>query len=78
MPLLSHIFKTNGEVLGVTIGILGFGVSFIALIFDIEYDYLPLGMVLFPLLGYIIFFIFRYIAERIKVLASIAYNTKNN
>jgi hypothetical protein len=91
-PTFSHFIQTLGEWYGITIAIIGFGVSFCALIASNDgynrygggfSEYVPgmgrvglLGLILFPLLGFFIVVFFRVIAEGIRALAAIANNTK--
>ena len=88
-PIISEILQTFGEWLGTLIAIIGAGVGIIAAIFlressdflSREYgiafmDYSPLMIILAPVIGFIIIIIFRFIAEQIRILASIANSTK--
>jgi len=87
-PVISHFVQTFGEWLGVFIAVVGFGVSFFTTIFlGEESRYLSnalglpftmgiIGIVLFPLFGFITIVICRFIAEQCRALAAIANNTK--
>ena len=90
-PVIAHLVQTFGEWLGSFIAIVGFGVSFCALIFlgnqaeNLSYTlggYFNfagigiLGLVLNPVLGFMIIVGFRYMAELCRALAAIANNTK--
>ena len=89
-PVLSEIFQTFGEWLGTLIGIIGAGVGIIVIIFlrdSADYLFSGLGIKFFdlgpliiigaPVVGFFIIIIFRFIAEQIRILASIANNTKD-
>ena len=88
-PVVSEFFQTFGEWLGTLIGIIGAGVGIIATIFlnnSADYvfqesgigflSYSPLIIFAGPVVGFLIIIIFRFIAEQIRILASIANNTK--
>jgi MFS family permease len=88
-PIFSEIFQTFGEWLGTLIGIIGAGVGLIALIFignDASYlfsaiglDFLNFGVMVIiigPIIGFFIIILFRFIAEQLRLLASLVNNTK--
>ncbi|MCL2511663.1 MAG: hypothetical protein FWF09_06400 [Bacteroidales bacterium] len=90
-PVISHFFQTFGEWLGTYIAIVGFGASLFGTLFLGSAAYrlnnamdLPFnsglmgigGVVVFPLLGFVIIVSFRFFAELCRCLASIANNTK--
>ena len=90
-PVIAHLVQTFGEWLGSFIAIVGFGVSFCALLFlgsdarELSYVLggLPnfagagiLGMIVSPVWGFMIMVGFRFIAELCRALAAIANNTK--
>ena len=90
-PVLSDLFQTFGEWLGTLIAIIGAGVGIIALIFlkdsavqlfsrfGISFvEFSPLVFIIAgPVFGFFIIILFRFIAEQIRILASIANNTKD-
>jgi len=86
----SDIFQTFGEWIGTMFGILGAGVGFIALIFLGEHagslfsmigmDFLGSGAVIIitgPVAGFFIIVISRFLAEQIRLFASLVNNTKD-
>lgn len=88
-PIITEIFQTFGEWVGTLIGIIGAGVGIIVTIFlggsanslFMEFgititDFAPLIIIAGPVLGFIIVVLFRFIAEQIRIFASIANNTK--
>jgi hypothetical protein len=90
-PVIAHLVQTVGEWLGAFIAIVGFGISLCAVIFfgneakELSYilgDFLKfvrfnaLGIVLNPIIGFLIIVGFRYFAELLRALAAIANNTK--
>jgi hypothetical protein len=92
-PVIAHLIQTFGEWLGSFIAITGFGVSLIAMLFlGNEATGLSsmlggftafagigfLGIILNPIYGFLIIIGFRFIAEQIRALASIANNTKKD
>jgi len=71
--IMANVISTTGECYGVTVGILGFFASFLSLfVNDLRYltrefsNFLPfgeiglVGLILFPILGYIIVISFRF------------------
>lgn len=102
IPALSHFVQTSGEWYGLLIGVGGFIVMFVALIFmsgDSYYspasylmrEILPfgdelgdigfIGLLLFPVIGFLIIITNRFLAELMRAFTSIANNTnpkKNN
>lgn len=89
-PVFSHLIKTIGEASGTYFGIVGFGFSLFGSIFlgdqmdnlsrSMELDPFGnvgfIGVIVFPVLGYFIIVIARFIAEFINAIAAIANNTK--
>jgi len=88
-PIITDNFQTFGEWVGTLIGIIGAGVGIIVTIFlggsanslFMEFgititDFAPLIIIAGPVLGFIIVVLFRFIAEQIRIFASIANNTK--
>jgi hypothetical protein len=86
--IMANVISTTGECYGVSVGILGFFASFLSLILEeFKYltrefsDFLPfgeiglVGLILFPILGYIIVISFRFFSELILGIAQIARNT---
>jgi len=88
--IFSQIFQTFGEWLGTFIGIIGAGIGLIALIFLgneagylfnlIGMDFMSYGaMVIFagPVVGFFIIILFRFLAEQLRLFASLVNNTKD-
>jgi len=87
-PVISHFTQTTGEWLGSFVAIVGFGVSLIATIFlgneasffssalGLPFNMGLIGVVLFPIYGFLIIVIARFMAEMCRVLIDIANNTK--
>lgn len=82
-PVLSHLFQTTGECAGIWIAIVGFGAGLSSLFVSDSFgimsefsSYGIAGIVIMPLIGFFVFLFFRFIAEMIRVLTSIANNTK--
>jgi hypothetical protein len=87
--IFSQILQTLGEWLGTLIGIIGAGAGLIATIFlgsEINYffyalnlDFMALGpsvIVAGPILGFFIIIFTRFLAEQLRIWASIANSTK--
>ena len=85
----SEILQTFGEWLGTFVGILGAGVGLIALLFlgneanslfrSLGLSFINLGpMVIItgPIIGFFIIILFRFIAEQLRLFASLVNNTK--
>ena len=85
----SELFQTFGEWLGTFIGIIGAGVGLIAVIFlGNEAGYLfgligmnslnigPMVIFIGPLIGFIIIIVFQFLAEQLRLFASLVNNTK--
>jgi hypothetical protein len=86
--IMANVISTMGECYVVSVGILGFFASFLSLFTD-EFrhltrafsDLLPfgeiglVGLILLPILGYIIIISFRFFSELIMGIAQIARNT---
>ncbi|MFO7790338.1 MAG: hypothetical protein R6V32_07185 [Bacteroidales bacterium] len=84
-PVFSHFLQTFGEWLGSFYAIAGFGVALIGVIFLGEGSTLPglqmftgswINIIIYPLTGYLIVVLFRFIAEQTRALVQIANNTK--
>jgi len=88
-PILSEILQTFGEWLGTLIGVVGAVGGLLASIFlgrDVDYlfDAVGLGFMQFgiltviigPVIGFFIVIVFRFIAEQLRIFASLANNTK--
>jgi len=86
----SEIFQTFGEWLGTMFGIIGAGVGLISLIFlgneanslfgFIGLDFMSFGpMVIFigPIIGFFIIIVFRFLAEQLRLYATLVNNTKD-
>lgn len=86
----SEILQTFGEWLGTMLGIIGAGVGLIALIFlgneannlfrYIGLNFMSFGpMVIFigPIIGFFIIILFRFLAEQLRLFASLVNNTKD-
>jgi hypothetical protein len=88
-PIFSEIIQTFGEWLGTLIGIIGAGVGLIASIFlgnDVNDFFRAIGMDFFrfgamviiigPIIGFFIIISSRFIAEQLRLFASLVNNTK--
>jgi hypothetical protein len=87
-PVIAHLIQTLGEWNGAFVAIVGCGVSLFGAIFlGDEAGYLSYqlglpfgsgfwGIILFPLIGFLIIVVTRFIAEQCRALAAIANNTK--
>ena len=89
-PVIAHLVQTIGEWLGSLIAIAGFGISLCALVFlgneagELSYifggfnfvSFGALGLILNPIIGFLMIVVFRYFAELLRALAAIANNTK--
>jgi len=86
----SEILQTSGEWLGTLIGIIGAGVGLIALIFlgnEASYLFSMLGLsfmnfgpfviIIGPIIGFFIIILFRFLAEQLRLFASLVNNTKD-
>ena len=87
--IFSEILQTFGEWLGTLIGIIGAGAGLLAYIFlgnDINYLFYNLGMeklalgpaiiIAGPIIGFIIIILFRFIAEQLRLFASLVNHTR--
>ncbi len=83
-PVCSHIIQTIGEWIGLYIGFFGFLSSILATIFlsGREARMLPIpiemgfvGILIAPIVGFLIIIFSRFIAEQFKALATIANNS---
>lgn len=90
-PVFSHFIQTLGEWVGTWIGIVGFGSALLASIILGEdsyrlsnmlgLDFLTsgfIGVLLMPILGFLIVVITRFFAEQFRALSSIANNTRRD
>jgi hypothetical protein len=88
-PIFSEILQTFGEWLGTMIGIIGAGVGLITSIFlgeDANYLFSMIGMrfmsfgvlaiIIGPIVGFFIIIISRFLAEQLRLFASLVNNTK--
>lgn len=84
-PVLSNLVQTFGEWLGSYIAAVGFILTFLSMIFlGGDPSFIPgmghgfgwLGLVLFPIYGFVIIVIFRWLAETMRALVAIANNTR--
>ena len=85
----SEILQTFGEWLGTLLGIIGAGVGLIAFIFFgndasnlfrlIGLDFMrgPMIIVIGPVAGFFIIILFRFLAEQLRLFASLVNNTKD-
>lgn len=84
IPMISNITQTAGEVVGLWVGVYGFIIVLLALLFTNSYETHELtfgygiwGLLIFPVLGYLIVLFSRFLAELYLALASIANNTRS-
>lgn len=88
-PVFAHFIQTGGEALGILIAVAGAGFSLVSFIFlgdaprymvnslgIVGADNGILGVVISPVIGFIIIVFTRFLSEQIKALAAIANNTK--
>lgn len=83
IPILSNLIQTAGEWLGYMIGVGGFIVVLLLLLFgggELSF-YIPAEasfamLIVYPILGFLIILIARFIAENFLAIASIANNTQ--
>jgi hypothetical protein len=87
-PVIAHFIQTFGEWLGAWVAIVGFGFSLFATIFlreeaqilglmlNLPMDNGVWGAILYPIYGFLVIVVTRFIAEQFRVFASIANNTK--
>jgi MFS family permease len=88
-PIFSEILQTFGEWLGTLTGIIGAGVGLISAIFlgeDANYLFNAMGMrsmgfgllgiIIGPIIGFLIIIISRFLAEQMRILTALANNTK--
>ena len=88
-PIFSEILQTFGEWLGTLIGIVGAAGGLMASIFlgnDVDYLFSMIGLgfmrfgiltvIIGPVIGYFIIILFRFLAEQLRIFASLANNTK--
>ena len=90
-PVLSEILQTFGEWLGTFMGILGVGVGIIMtiLLWDIQsselgiygirtfFNFGPAMIIGGPVAGFFTIVLFRFLAEQIRIISSIANNTRD-
>lgn len=88
-PVFSHLIQTLGEWLGTWLAIVGFTVALFTLILGDDTQVLwVLGLgfieadasyiVLWPVYGFLIIVVTRFLAEQFRALSSIANNTRKN
>jgi glycosyltransferase involved in cell wall biosynthesis len=90
-PVFSHFIQTLGEWVGTWIGIVGFFVALLSTIilgdkgnrfvYNMDLSFLATGfqfVILWPICGFLIIVITRFLAEQIRALSSIANNTRRN
>lgn len=84
-PVVSHLIQTSGEWLGSYMAVVGFCVSLIGWIFlgsDMSIPGIPalnmglMGLIYFPIAGFLTIVISRFTAELCRALVSIANNTR--
>lgn len=83
IPILSNLIQTAGEWLGYFVGVGGFITVLLLLILggsELSY-YIPVAanfamLILYPIIGFLIILIARFIAENFLAIASIANNTQ--
>ncbi|MDE5944046.1 MAG: hypothetical protein K2G93_00455 [Rikenella sp.] len=84
-PVLSNLVQTFGEWFGSYIAGVGFILTLLALIFlGGNMNFIPgmgrglgwLGLILFPVYGFVVIIVFRWIAETMRALVAIANNTR--
>ncbi|MDE6369647.1 MAG: hypothetical protein K2K94_10470, partial [Muribaculaceae bacterium] len=83
IPILANLIQTMGEWLGYMIGVGGFIAVLLLLLFgggELSY-YLPVGasfamLIVYPIIGFLIILVARFIAENFLAIASIANNTQ--
>lgn len=84
IPVVANMLQTIGEWLGIIIGVGGFAIILIALIFGGEELRYVIGsrvsflaVIACPIIGYITIVLFRFLAENCLALASIANSAKS-
>lgn len=84
IPVVANMLQTIGEWLGIIIGVGGFAIILIALIFGGEELRYVIGsrvsflaVIACPIIGYITIVLFRFLAESCLALASIANSAKS-
>lgn len=85
-PVVSNLLQTFGEWLGSYMAVVGFLVTLIALLFmgsTADVSVVPgipsqgiWGLVYFPVSGFVILVLFRWLAETMRALVAIANNTR--
>ena len=86
---ITKIFETFGEWLGTLLAIIGVGVGLLGVIFlgdsmDYLFDAMGMGfmqlgaavIIIWPVLGFFIIILFKFLAEQLRILAALANNTK--
>jgi len=86
IPVFSDILQTTGEWLGTMIAIISVGCGLLASLFlgkDMDYLFISeiekvgiLGVIIGPIIGYVIIISFRFLAEQLRLFAALANNTK--
>lgn len=84
IPMIANITQTAGEVAGIWVGVFGFLVVLVSLLFagsyelnEVSFGYGIWGLVIYPIFGYLIVLFSRFLAELYLALASIANNTRS-
>jgi hypothetical protein len=87
-PVITHFIQTLGEWLGTLVAIIGCGFSLIATVFlgkqagylgsslGLPFDGGIIGIILFPIYGFLIVVTCRFLAEQCRAVVDIANNTK--
>jgi hypothetical protein len=86
IPIFSDILQTAGEWLGTMIAIISAGCGLLASLFlgkNTDYFFINeigqfgiLGVIIGPIIGYVIIITFRFLAEQLRLFAAFANNTK--
>ncbi|MCC5850982.1 MAG: hypothetical protein JJU29_23080 [Verrucomicrobia bacterium] len=89
-PVFAHFVQTAGEAFGALIAIVGAGFSLVSFLFFGDAsrairqavgvhgtDYGIIGVIVSPIIGFIVIVFTRFVSEQIRALAAIANNTKN-
>jgi len=87
-PVVSHFVQTFGEWVGTWVGVFGFAMSLFGLIFGMSGARMDgpivglisaggiLGLILFPISGFLIIVASRFLAEQFRALTAVANNTR--
>jgi len=86
IPIFSDILQTTGEWLGTMIALISVGCGLLASLFlgkNADYFFSSaigqfgiLGVIIGPVIGYVIIISFRFLAEQLRLFAALANNTK--